>query len=192
MRQKAGEVMTSFQGIPIDDGVLINNIIIHSVFTLIFIAAPVWFTLNTLKVYKRYKKLSDNLEEIEEADAKRPKRARKKHTRKHRDKKSLRNEIVRRVAALMLFAFLLFLNICTVYDYSADYIKKDYEIKTGSYEIDRRRTGKRGHETYVIFEDGSRLLYSSAVDGEDGDTGYGMFVYGKRSGRVVGFVEENG
>ncbi len=179
--------MEYFNGLPIDTGRLMTEIVMGSFFVLV-VAVYLFLCLYDLK--KRisiYREACSEPLKIEPNSDKYEKKLRKANRRKQESKKKAGAKLFKEACAVLVAIFVLCVVAMQPIGAIVDYVYDDYCDVVSEYEIERVRV-PRSHRNCAVLEDGTRLEYDyGMVEGERHDRGKGRFIYGKRSNVIVGF-----
>lgn len=179
--------MNEFNGIPIDKGGLVTVIVVNVILALVIAVALFGVLLDFKKRIDIYRKVCKKEPSVNMDGNKSEKKLRKLNRRKQESKKKAMARVLADAGAVLVIGLLLSGVIASAVVPAADAIMEDYCDVVSEYEIVTRRV--RRTREYVILEDGTTLEYDAMVGKESGETGKGRFIYGKRSGIIVGFKE---
>ena len=179
--------MEYFNGLPIDTGRLMTEIVMGSFFVL---AAAVGLFVCLYDLKKRiriYREVCNEPLKIEPNSDKYEKKLRKANRRKQESKKKAGAKLFKEACAVLVAIFVLCFVAMYPINAIVDYVYEDYCDVVSEYEIESVRYTR--HLLHcAVLEDGTRLEYDSGmVEGERHDRGKGRFIYGKRSYVIVGF-----
>ena len=179
--------MEYFNGLPIDTGRLMTEIVMGSFFVLVA-AVCLFLCLYDLKKRIRiYREVCNEPLKIEPNSDKYEKKLRKANRRKQESKKKAGAKLFKEACVVLVAIFVLC--VVAMYPINAivDYVYEDYCEVVSEYEIVKKRIARR-NRARVVLEDGTRLKYDyGMVERDRNDHGKGRFIYGKRSYVIVGF-----
>ena len=175
--------MEYFNGLPIDTGRLMTEIVMGSFFVLVVVVCLFLCLYDLKKRISIYREVCNEPLKIEPNSDKCEKKLRKADRRKQESKKKAGAKLFKEACAVLVAIFVLC--VVAIYPINAlvDYVYEDYCDVVSEYEIVKKR-----HRDRVVLEDGTRLKYDyGMVERDRNDHGKGRFIYGKRSNVIVGF-----
>ena len=187
--------MTEFQGIPIDEKLLLRHIAVESVVLFLFLCvaiAVLYWVISLLKPTanerRQNNKVAARIHKLQEIAAKDPKaqkeltRRRRKQQRSIRQKRKANTPLL--VGTVLLLAIIVGGFFMLILPKQQDYRQKDYVLYHGVCTL------HRGHRScdWINLPDGTCLEYSRFV--RDEGTYTGTIVYAPRSKLVLGIEWE--
>lgn len=179
-----------FNGIEIDDTILLVYGIISSFFLLVTVAAAIiaflaFYNKGNVENSKRIKRLREKAISDHVAE-KRLKKLERKH------KRNLKKDRWEKLLLFSVILVLFFVNVVfCVIPLWTDYIKKDYIVYSGNFSVERNVTIGIKYSRYsydYILEDGTELSGNMDLDvGEYNKT----LVYSKRTKKVLGISQNS-